>query len=168
MATLLDDIRRELRALDPALVLHQPRLLSKIVGRSIAQERFAMLAVGTYAALALLVAAVGLYGLLSHMVGTRHREIGIRLALGAQVRTVRSLVLREGAILAMAGVLVGTGAALGATRALSTLLYGVSVRDPLTFILAAATLLAIATTAAWLPARTATKIDPMHALRGDA
>ena len=167
-AALLDDIRRELRALDPALVLHQPRLLSEIVGRSIAQERFAMLAVGAYAVLALLVAAVGLYGLLSHMVGTRHREIGIRLALGAQVRSVRSLVLREGAVLALAGVLVGIGVALGATRALSTLVYGVSVRDPLTFALAAAALLAIATTATWLPARTATRIDPMHALRGDA
>jgi predicted permease len=167
-AALLEDIRRELRALDPALVLHQPRLLSEIIGRSIAQERFALLAVGVYAALALLVAAVGLYGLLSHMVGTRHREIGIRLALGAQVRSVRSLVLREGAVLALAGVLVGVAVALGATRTLSTLLYGVSVRDPLTFALAAAALLAIATTATWLPARTATKIDPMHALRGEA
>jgi predicted permease len=164
---VLDDIRRELRALDPALVLHQPRLLSEVVGRSIAQERFAMLAVGAYAALALLVAAVGLYGLLSHMVGTRQREIGIRLALGAQIRSVRSLVLREGAVLALAGVVAGLGAALAATRALSTLLYGVSARDPLTFALAAAALLAIAATAAWLPARTATRIDPMHALRGE-
>ena len=168
VAALLDDIRRELRALDPALVLHQPRMLSDVVGRSIAQERFALLAVGAYAVLALLVAAVGLYGLLSHMVGTRHREIGIRLALGAQARSVRSLVLREGAVLALAGVLAGIAVALGATRTLSTLLYGVSVRDPLTFALAAAALLAIATTAAWLPARTATRIDPMHALRGDA
>lgn len=167
-AALLQDIRQELRALDPALVLHQPRALSDVVGRSIAQERFAMLAVGAYAALALLVAAVGLYGLLSHMVGTRHREIGIRLALGAQIRSVRSLVLREGALLAVAGVLAGLGAALVATRTLSTLLYGVSGRDPLTFALAAAALFAIATTATWLPARTATRIDPLHALRGDS
>jgi putative ABC transport system permease protein len=109
-----------------------------------------------------------LYGLLSQMVGTRQREIGIRLALGAQIRSVRSLVVREGAVLAVAGVIVGLGSALAATRALSTLLYGVSARDPLTFGLAAAALLAIATTATWLPARTATRIDPMHALRGDA
>jgi predicted permease len=165
---LLADIRRELRALDPALVLDRPRMLSEVVGRSIAQERFAMLAVGTYALLALIVAAVGLYGLLSYMVGTRHREIGIRLALGAQIRSVRSLVVREAAVLAVAGVIVGLGAALAATRTLSTLLYGVSARDPLTFAVAAAALLAIATTATWLPARTATRIDPMHALRGDA
>ena len=166
-AALLDDVRRELRAIDPALVLHQPRPLSDVVGRSIAQERFAMLAVGAYALLALTVAAVGLYGLLSQMVGSRQREIGIRLALGAQIRSVRSLVLREGAVLAAAGVAVGLGAALVATRALSTLLYGVTARDPLTFGLAAAALLAIATAATWLPARTATQVDPMLALRGD-
>jgi len=166
-AALLDDVRRELRAIDPALVLHQPRPLSDVVGRSIAQERFAMLAVGTYALLALTVAAVGLYGLLSQMVGSRQREIGIRLALGAQVRSVRSLVVREGAVLAAAGVVLGSGAALAATRALSTLLYGVTARDPVTFGLAAAALLAIATAATWLPARAATRIDPMVALRGE-
>ena len=166
-AAVLDDVRRELRAIDPALVLHQPRPLSDVVGRSIAQERFAMLAVGTYALLALTVAAIGLYGLLSQMVGSRRREIGIRLALGAQIRSVRSLVVREGAVLAAAGVVLGSGAALAATRALSTLLYGVTARDPVTFGLAAAALLAIATAATWLPARAATRIDPMIALRGE-
>jgi ABC-type antimicrobial peptide transport system permease subunit len=143
-------------------------MLADVVGRSTAQERFAMLMVGAYALLALIVAAVGLYGLLSYMVGTRQREIGIRLALGAQIPAVRSLVVREAAVLAVTGVIVGLGVALAATRALSTLLYGVSARDPLTFVLAAVALLAIATTATWLPARTATRIDPMHALRGDA
>jgi putative ABC transport system permease protein len=167
-SAVLEDVRRELRTIDPALVLHQPRLLSEVVGQSIAQERFAMLVVGVYALLALMLAAVGLYGLLSFMVGTRHREIGIRIALGAQLRSVRSLVLREGAVLAVAGVIAGLGVSLAATRALSTLLYGVSARDPLTFGLAAATLLVIATAATWLPARTATRIDPMQALRGDA
>ena len=167
-AALLDDVRRELRALDPALVLHEPRLLSEVVGRSIAQERFAMLAVGAYALLALMVAAVGLYGVLSHMVGTRQREIGIRLALGAQIRTVRAAVLRDGAVLAVAGVIAGLVAALAATRVLSTLLYGISARDPLTFGLAAAALLVIATTATSLPARAATRVDPLQALRGDA
>jgi predicted permease len=167
-AGLLADIRRELRTLDPALVLHQPRQLSDIIGRSIAQERFAMLAVGAYALVALLLAAVGLYALLSHMVGTRQREIGIRLALGAQIRSVRALVVREAAVLAVAGVIVGLAFGLAAARALTTLLYGVSARDPLTFGLASAALVAIATTATWLPARTATRIDPMHAMRGDS
>ena len=166
-AAVLDEVRRELRALDPALVLHQPRLLSEVVGRAVAQERFAMLMVGAYALLALMLAAVGLYGLLSYMVGTRQREIGIRLALGARLTTVRSLVVREAAVLAAAGVVVGLGASLAATRALSTLLYGVSTRDPVTFGLTAAALLAVGTTATWLPARAATRVDPMLALRGD-
>jgi predicted permease len=167
-AALVEDVRRELRGLDPALVLHQPRPLSEVIGRSIAQERFALLVVGAYALLALTVAAVGLYGLLTYMVGTRQREIGIRLALGAQIRSVRSLVVREGAALAAVGVVAGLAAALAATRALSTLLYGVSARDPLTLALAAAVLLAMALGGSWLPARAASKIDPMHALRGDA
>ena len=127
-----------------------------------------MLAVGAYALVALLLAAVGLYGLLNHMVGTRQREIGIRLALGAQIRSVRALVVREAALLAVAGVIVGLGFGLAATRALTSLLYGINARDPLTFGLASAALLAIATTATWVPARSATRIDPMHAMRGDA
>jgi predicted lysophospholipase L1 biosynthesis ABC-type transport system permease subunit len=166
-AELLADVRRELRALDPALVLFQPRPLSEVIGRSVAQERFAMLTIGAYALVALLLTAVGVYGLLSQMVGTRQREIGIRLALGAQMRSVRALVVREAAVLAVAGVIAGLACGLAATRVLTTLLYGVSARDPLTFGLASAALLAVATIATWVPARTATRIDPMHAMRGD-
>jgi putative ABC transport system permease protein len=164
---LLDDVRRELRALDPALVLHQPRLLTDVIGRSIAQERFAMLMVAAYALLALTLAAVGLFGLLSYMVGMRQREIGIRLALGAPTRSVGSLVVREGGVLAIAGIAIGIGVALAVTRALGSLLYGIGARDPLTFALAALSLLAIALAASWLPARAATRIDPIHALRGE-
>ena len=165
--TLLDAVRRELRALDPALVLYQPRMLTEVIGRGIAQERFAMLMVGAYALLALSLAAVGLYGLLSYMVGLRQREIGIRIALGAQTRAVRAFVVREGTVLAIIGVSLGIAAGLAATRTLSTILYGISARDPVTFGLAAGALLAIAAVASWLPARAATKVDPIHALRGD-
>jgi putative ABC transport system permease protein len=164
---LLDDVRRELRALDPSLVLYQPRMLTDVIGRGIAQERFAMLVVTAYAALALTLAAVGLYGLLSYMVGRRQREIGIRLALGAQTQSVRALVVREGGALAVLGVVAGLAAAVAVTRALGSLLYGISARDPLTFALAGAVLLAIGLVASWLPARAAARIDPIHALRGD-
>ena len=164
-ARLLDDIRRELHALDPALVLHQPRMLTDVIGRDVAQERFALLVVAAYAALALALAAVGLYGVLSYSVSRRHREMGIRLALGAQKSAVRALVVREGGLLAIAGVAVGLAGALAATRALGTLLFGVTARDPLTFALAAVTLVAIALIASWIPARAATRIDPIQALR---
>ena len=164
-ARLLDDIRHELHAIDPALVLHQPRMLADIIGRGVAQERFAMLVVTAYAGLALTLAAVGLYGVLSYSVSRRRREMGIRLALGAQTGAVRALVVREGGLLAIAGVALGLTAALAATRALGTLLFGVTARDPITFALAAATLVAIALVASWIPARSATRIDPIQALR---
>jgi putative ABC transport system permease protein len=164
-AGLLDDIRRELHAIDPALVLHQPRGLADVVGRGIAQERFALMVVAAYAGLALALAAVGLYGVLSYSVSRRRREMGIRLALGAPRRAVRALVVREGGLLAIAGVALGLAGALAATRALGTLLFGVTARDPLTFALAAATLVAIALIASWIPARTATRIDPVQAMR---
>jgi hypothetical protein len=167
VARLLDDIRRELQAIDPALVLHQPRMLADVIGRGIAQERFALLVVAAYAALALMLAAVGLYGVLSYAVSRRRREMGIRLALGAQTGAVRALVVREGGLLAIAGVAVGLAGAFAATRALRTLLFGITPRDPLTFALAAITLIAIALIASWIPARAATRIDPIHVLRGD-
>ncbi len=164
---LLDDIRRELRALDPALVLHQPRMLTEVIGRGVAQERFAMIVLSAYALLALTLAGVGLYGLLSYTVGCRQREIGIRLALGARTASILSLVVREGAMLATLGVVAGLAAALAASRTLGSLLYGISARDPFTFASAAIALFAIAVLASWLPARTATRVDPIHALRGE-
>ena len=141
-----------------------------MIGRGIAQERFAMLVVGAYAMLALTLASIGLYGVLSYFysVSRRQREMGIRLALGAQTSAVRRLVVREGAMLAAIGVIVGVAGALIATRVLGTLLFDVPARDPLTFTIAAVVLVAISLAASWIPARAATKIDPIHALRGEA
>ena len=142
-------------------------MLADVIGRGIVHERFALLVVATYAILALTLAAVGLYGVLSYSVSRRQREMGIRLALGAPTSAVRALVVREGAAIAVVGALVGLAGAFAATRALGTLLYGITARDPMTFAVAAAVLIAIALLASWIPARTATRIDPIQALRGD-
>jgi predicted permease len=165
--TLLEDVRRELAAIDPALVLHQPRMLSDVIGAGIAQERFALLLIGGFALLALVLAAVGIYGVLSYAVTRRRREMGIRMALGAPARAVWSLVLRDGARLAAVGVMLGLAGAYGATRVLQSLLFGVSATDPIVFGLAAITLAAVALLASWIPARAATRVDPLTAVRAD-
>jgi putative ABC transport system permease protein len=164
---LLGDVRRELAAIDPALVLHQPRALTEVIGGGIAQERFALLLVGGFALLALVLAAVGIYGVLSYAVTRRRREMGIRMALGAPARAVWSLVLRDGARLAGIGVVLGLAGAYAATRVLQTLLFGVSATDPIVFGLAAITLAAVALLASWIPARAATRVDPLTAVRAD-
>ena len=166
-SSVLADVRRVLQDLDAGLVVHQPRMLADVIGRGVAQERFAMLVVGAYAALALVLAAVGVYGVLSYSVSRRRREMGIRLALGAQTRSVRGLIVREGAVLATAGVAIGLAAAIAATRVLDTLLFGVSATDALTFTAGAAILLLVACVASWIPARAATRVDPIEALRGE-
>ncbi len=164
---LLADVRRELAAIDPALVLHQPRMLTEVIGGGIAQERFALLLIGAFAVLALVLAAVGIYGVLSYAVTRRRREMGIRMALGAPARAVWSLVLRDGARLAAIGVVLGLAGAYAATRVLQSLLFGVSATDPIVFGLAAITLATVALVASWIPARAATRVDPLTAVRAD-
>jgi predicted lysophospholipase L1 biosynthesis ABC-type transport system permease subunit len=163
--TLLSDLRRELSRIDPALVLHEPRMLEDVIGRGIAHERFALLLVATFALLALVLAAVGLYGVLRYSVSRRMRELSIRLALGAPVRTVRTMIVRDGARLATVGIVLGSIAALAATRSLQTLLFGVSSTDPVAFVAAAGVLGSVAALASWFPARAATRADPMQAVR---
>jgi putative ABC transport system permease protein len=164
---LLADVRRELAAIDPALVLHQPRMLTEVIGAGIAQERFALLLIGAFALLALVLAAVGIYGVLSYAVTRRRREMGIRMALGAPARAVWSLVLRDGARLAGIGVLLGLMGAYAATRVLQSLLFGVSATDPIVFGSAALALTTVALLASWIPARAATRVDPLTAVRSD-
>jgi putative ABC transport system permease protein len=164
-ATLAEAIRRETKALIPNLPPPLIRTMDDLLSETVAQPRLQTGLLSLFAGIALLLAAVGLYGVLAYVVAQRTREIGVRIALGAQKRNVLSLVIREGMKLALAGVVVGVLFALALTRVLRGLLYDVKPTDPLTFVAVSLVLVAIALFACWLPARRATKIDPMEALR---
>ncbi|HUJ30967.1 MAG TPA: ABC transporter permease [Candidatus Acidoferrum sp.] len=139
--------------------------MDSMIADTMAERRFSMLLLGTFAAIALLLASVGIYGVISYLVSQRTREVGIRLALGARTEDVLKLVVGRGALLALAGVGIGMAAALAATQALSKMLFGVSATDPLTYTAVAVVLAAVAVLASYLPARRAAGIDPMVALR---
>ncbi|HJZ74137.1 MAG TPA: ABC transporter permease [Vicinamibacterales bacterium] len=158
---ILDDIRGQLAAIDPALVLYQPRMLADVVGGGMAQERFALRLVAGFAVLALVLAAVGVYGVLSYSVARRSREMGIRLALGAPAEAVRRLIVGDGVRLAGGGVALGLVGAFAVTRTLRSLLFGVSTTEPAVFAIAALALAAVAIAASWAPARAATRVDPV-------
>ena len=141
--------------------------MEELVARSVSQRRFNLLLLAAFASVALLLAAVGIYGVMSYSVEQRTREIGVRMAMGAQRGDVLRLVIGEGMKLALIGALLGLGGALALTRLLKTLLFGVSATDPLTFIAIAALLISMALLACWIPGRRAAKVDPMVALRID-
>ncbi len=158
-------VRRQVREVDPSQPIHNVRSLEQIRSESIAPERFILALVGSFAAMALVLTMVGIYGLMSYSVTQRTREIGIRMALGAQSRDVRRLVVRQGLSLALAGVAIGLVAAFALTRVMKALLFEVSSTDPITFALITLLLTVVALLACWIPARRATKVDPMVALR---
>jgi putative ABC transport system permease protein len=135
------------------------------VSRSVAPQRFNMSLLGLFAALGIVLAAVGIYGVMAYGVSQRTHEIGLRMALGAQRRDVMKMVVWRGLALAGAGVAIGLGASYALTRLMKTLLFGVSATDPLTFTVIALSLGLIALLAGWIPARRAAKVDPMIALR---
>jgi ABC-type antimicrobial peptide transport system permease subunit len=137
----------------------------EVVAGSIASQRFSLILLGIFAGLALLLASIGIYGVLSYLVGQRTREIGVRMALGAQRLHVLRMVLRDGARMTLAGTAIGLGAALGLTRWMASLLFGVKPTDPLTFGVVAVGLCGVALFACYLPARRAMRVDPMVALR---
>jgi len=139
--------------------------MEQLVGRSVAPQRFNMSLLGLFAALGLVLATVGIYGVIAYGVSQRTHEIGLRMALGAQARDVMKMVVRQGMTLAMIGVAAGLIASYALTRLMKTLLFGVSATDPLTFIVIALSLGLIALLACWIPARRAAKVDPMIALR---
>ncbi len=165
--SMMTAIRAAVREFDQDLPFSQALTMEQLHGKSIAQRRMNMLLLTLFAGLALLLASVGIYGVIAYAVTQRTREIGLRLALGAQPGNVLKLVIGQGMKLALIGLVLGLSGALALTRLLKTLLFGVSATDPLTFILTAMFLLFASLLACWLPARRAAKVDPMVTLRHD-
>ncbi|HKA18429.1 MAG TPA: ABC transporter permease [Blastocatellia bacterium] len=164
-ATLIPAIREEVATLDKDLVLFSVKTMTEQIESTLWQQRTAAGLIGIFGLLAVALAAIGIYGVIAHSVAQRTREIGIRMALGADAAGVRGMILRQGLALALVGVGFGTAAAFVLTRLMSSLLYEVSPTDPLTFFAASAALVGIAMGACLIPAIRATKVDPMVALR---
>jgi predicted permease len=160
-------VRRELQAIDPTLPVFGVQSMEALLAQQTSAGRFASLLLGVFAAVALLLAAVGLYGVLAFVVSLRQREIGIRLALGATRRRVLAGVMRQGLRLVGVGLAIGLLAAAGSTRWISSLLFGVGAHDPAVFAGVPAVLLAVAALASWAPARRAAGVDPQQALRSE-
>jgi putative ABC transport system permease protein len=166
-AALANPLRQEIAALDRDIAAFDVRTMDEVVDLSLAQTRFAATLLGVFAAVALVIAAVGVYGLMSYAVNQRTNEFGIRMALGAGRRDVLRMVLRQALLLAAAGAAVGTAGALMVTRALSGMLFGVSPTDPTTLAAVALLLVMVAAAASVLPAWRAVRIDPVEALRAE-
>ncbi len=164
---LVAAIRNEVRSLDPNLPIFNIKTFADHINGSISRERLIALLSSFFGLIALLLAALGLYGVMAHAVARRTREIGVRMALGAQARNILWLVLRETLLLVAIGIAIGLPVALAAPRLIKGFLFGLSANDPLTIALAVSLMIAVAALAGYLPARRATKVDPMMALRHD-
>jgi len=162
---LISEVRRAIADIDSTQRIGAIRTMDEVIGTETATSRFDAWLFGSLAGLAMLLTAIGLYGLLSFSVARRTNEIGTRMALGASRANVLGLVMKQGVGLIAAGLLVGLAGALAVTRWLSTLLFGVKATDPYTFAGVAVVLFAVGVLASYLPARRATKVDPMVALR---
>ncbi len=160
-----ESIRQKLLASNRDMIVYDNESEEEVVARSIASQRFSLILLGAFAGLALLLAGIGIYGVLSYLVGQRTHEIGVRMALGAQRLDVLRMVLQNGARMTLAGTAIGIVAALGLTQLMASMLFGVRPTDPLTFGLVTVVLCGIALFACYLPARRAAKVDPMAALR---
>jgi predicted permease len=158
-------IRQAIGKINPEIVIYDNQTLEDIIAYSLAARRFSMILLGIFAALALILSCVGIYGVISYLVGQRTHEIGIRIALGGQPRDVLRLILGRGAKMAVIGVAVGLAVSLALTRLMAKLLFGVSAYDPLTFLGVAALLVLVALAACYIPARRAMRVDPLVALR---
>jgi predicted permease len=163
--SLVQPIRSKVAEMNSQEVVYEPHSYEDLISRSLADKRFSMALLGVFAALALVLSSVGVYSVISYLVGQRTHEIGIRMALGAQPSHVLIMVLGEGTKTALIGVGVGLAAALGLTRLMSSVLYGVSVTDPATFVVVAVVLTGVALAACYIPARRAMRVDPIIALR---
>jgi putative ABC transport system permease protein len=158
-------IQRALREASGGLPVARIRPMDEIVVKSTARSDFNMLLLTVFGCAALLLAAIGVYGLMAYSVEQRTQEIGIRLALGASVGQVRHMVIVQGMTLALAGVVIGMIAAFALSKLIESLLFGVTARDPMVFVAVPAVLAAVALIAVWVPALRATRIDPIDALR---
>jgi predicted lysophospholipase L1 biosynthesis ABC-type transport system permease subunit len=166
-AEVTERVRAAIRSVDPTVPLDDAAPMVDRLNASIAEPRHWMTLLGAFAVAALVLAGVGIFGMLSYTVSTRRREIGVRMALGARRQTVVRLVVGRGLLHATIGALLGLGAALVATRSIATVLFGVSPHDPMALAAVTVVLLAVALVACWLPAHRAAAIDPMDAIRLD-
>ena len=164
---LVGALRNQVRRLDPSLAVADIRLMDQVADESIATPRLSFFLVGLFAGLAIVLAAIGTYGVISYSVSQRIPEFGLRIALGAPQHDVLRLVLVQAAQLAITGAVVGVIVALGLARVLQSLMYNVSPADPLTFTAVGLGVIAISLVACYLPARKATKASPMIALRAE-
>jgi putative ABC transport system permease protein len=162
---LADELRQEVWTLDRSIAVFQLRTMDEVVSQSVARPRLNTGLLTAFAVISLVLAAIGVYGLISYSVSLRSSEIGLRMALGAQRRDILWQMLREGAVLTAVGLVVGTLVALALTRSLTALLFEIAPTDPLTFASVALLLLAVTLLASYLPARRATRVDPLVALR---
>jgi predicted permease len=163
--SFLKEIREAVWSVNSNLPLTSVQTMGDVYDKSVARTSFTLVMLGIAASMALLLGVIGIYGVMSYSVSQRQREMGVRLALGAERGHVLQIVLREGAKLALVGITIGIGAALGLTRLMTNLLYGVTAHDPLTFVVVATALMLVALLACYIPARRATLVDPMVALR---
>jgi ABC-type antimicrobial peptide transport system permease subunit len=165
--SLLTDVRKAVWSMNPNLPLANVRTLQEIYDKSLARTSFTLVMLAIAGAMSLLIGIVGIYGVISYSVSQRTREIGVRIALGAPQSTVRGMFVRHALLLTGVGVAIGVGAAVGLTQLMKTLLFGVKPVDPATFGAVALILVAAALAAGYLPARRATLIEPMDALRAE-
>ena len=160
-------IRATVRRLDPAVALYDVRSINDFLSDSFGPRRFNMYLLGVFAALAVLLSATGLFGVMAYLVSQRTREIGVRLALGANRREIFRLILGRGLALAVAGAAIGLAGAFWLTSVMKSLLFSVSSTDPGTFVAVPALLIVIAMIACYVPAKRATRVDPVRALRAE-
>jgi putative ABC transport system permease protein len=163
--TLTPEVRRVIAAVDPEQPVSDVQTMDQIIDQNVADRRQQMTLLGAFAGLALLLASIGLYGVLAYAVTQRSREIGLRMALGASAAKVTRMVVGHGVALTGTGLAIGLLGSWAATRALKNLLYGISATDPLTFAAVAGLLTLISLAACWIPARRASRVDPITVLR---
>src|SRR5262249_54323763 len=163
--SVVSAVRKQVNDLDKDLPLYGVQTMDDILSEEVATQRFNAGALAGFAMVAALLAAVGIYGVMAYAVGQRTREIGVRMAMGAAPQNVLRMGLKQGLGLALIGVVIGLGASLALTRLMTSLLFGVKASDPVTYAGVAAGLTLVALVACWIPARRATRVDPVIALR---